>query len=85
MPNTWIDWNHSFLIKNNKEKVIVRLKKENIDKEYISDKVIAKFTIKIKSITSFDKVSSKDFIYIISLIIHDFLVAFHTKLYQKLC
>jgi len=67
MPNTWIHWNHSFLIKNNKEKVIVRLKKENIDKEYISDKVIAKFTIKNKSIASFDKVSSKDFSFILPL------------------
>jgi len=67
MPNTWIHWNHSFLIKNNKEKVIVRLKKENIDKEYISDKVIAKFTIKNKFIASFDKVSSKDFSFILSL------------------
>ena len=67
MPNTWIHWNHSFLINNNKETVIVRLKEEIIDKEYISDKVIAKFTIKIKSITSFDKVSSKDFSFILSL------------------
>ena len=35
MPNTWIHWNHSFLINNNKETVIVRLKEEIIDKDIL--------------------------------------------------